>query len=89
MLPEVFVSFLHRTLHPQRANFFPQTNLKILLILVTKMVKAPCIRIQSRPYESALSHPNTFFNSAFLASILISDPGFFFKRLHFMKIGWM
>ena len=45
----------------------PQLSLRILFIFATKITIAPCIRIQSRPYESARSYPNTFFNSAFLA----------------------
>ena len=41
-----------------------------LLILAAKITMAPCIRIQSMPYESARSYPNTFFSSEFFASIL-------------------
>ena len=72
MLPGVFVSFFIGYYPPKKKRliFFSQINLRILLISVIKMVKAPCIRILSRPYESVLSYPNTFFNSVFLASIL-------------------
>lgn len=62
--------YIDENCEKEKRKNFPQDNFSILLRLATKMVSAPCIRIQSISYEVALSYPNTFFKSAFLASIL-------------------
>ena len=50
--------------------YFAAINLIIRFIFAANIVIAPCICMASIPYDSAQSHPKTFFNSAFLASIL-------------------
>lgn len=42
----------------------------VLLIFAAKIVIVPCISIYDSPYDNVLSYPNTFFSSAFFASIL-------------------
>lgn len=43
-------------------------NVNIYSMLAANMVIAPCMDIQSRPHDTALSYPNTFLSCANLAS---------------------
>lgn len=56
MLTEtLFVLFIRYYTIKRSNGVIPQIHLSILLMLAAKIAKAPCMRIQSSPYESALS----------------------------------
>ena len=56
--------------HSETGDYTPSGKDDISFMFAANMVIAPCIRMASIPYDSALSYPKTFFSSEFLASIL-------------------
>ena len=56
-----------RSIPPYLDSFI---SLMIRFTFAANIVIAPCIRMDSIPYDSARAYPNTFFSSAFFASIL-------------------